>query len=398
MTAEPGFNRAGIAVMITLGVLFAAAFVLLSIYGPALKPGRDGGAHGLSTAATGYAGIVALGNAAGLSARVGRDGRATQTAGLLVVTPEMNTLPADLDALLRERNGAPTLIVLPKWLTVPKRLHPGWVEAVGPLPAGGQAAVLREKLPGLTIGENVVKAGSRLGDAENQAVVLTAPAATRSVSAPRGLDPVITDAAGHMVVGWNAKNNLYVLAEPDLLNNRALVDPAAARGAVQMLAALGGNRPGGLVFDVTLNGFAIGQSLLRTAFEPPFLALTLALLIAGGLAFWNGLLRFGTPLPAPRAIPFGKLALVDNAAGLIRMVGREADVAPRYAAMVAEAAATRLHAPAGLDAAATAAWLDDRGTGFAGLADAAAAATGRDDTLAAAQALHRWQETIHERR
>jgi hypothetical protein len=148
------------------------------------------------------------------------------------------------------------------------------------------------------------------------------------------------------------------------------------------------------VFDVTLNGFALEQSLLRTAFEPPFLALTLALVVAGALAFWHGLMRFGAPRPAPRAIAFGKVALVDNVASLIRMAGREADVAPRYAQLVGEAVAARLHAPSGLNQRALTAWLEARHPGYAGLAHDAAAADGRDETLAAAQALYRWQETM----
>ena len=403
MTAapEPGFNRAGVGVLVALGVVFAAAFVLLSAFGSDFKSGRDGGAHALSPAATGYAGIVSLAKAAGLSGKtaglsdmVARDDRSAQRAGLLVLTPGPDAAADDVQKLLRLRRGAPVLLVLPKWLTMKQALHPGWVESTGELPPVVSAALGRGLLPTLVVTENAVSRGAVLHDNDGRGIAIPAPAGARTLANADGLDPVLIDSAGHMVMGWNAKNNLYVLADPDILSNKGMRDLAAARGAVQLLAAIGGDRSGGLVFDVTLNGFGAGRSLLRTAFEPPFVALTLALLIAGGLAFGYGLMRFGVPQSAPRAIAFGKLALVDNVASLIRMAKREAGVAPRYAALVAETVAARLRAPAGLDEAALAAWLEARVPGYAALAEAAAAARGRDESLAAAQALFHWQETI----
>lgn len=391
---EPTFNRAGLGLLIALGLLFGAAFLLLSAYGPALKPGRDGGAHALSPAATGFSGISTLTMAAGLAGRAGRDEQTAAAAGLLVLTPAPDSAPGDVEALVNSRNGAPVLIVLPKWQTVPMRTHPGWVEKVGEIPPEVAAAPLRDVLPKLRVQTGAVRPNTPLRDRDGQGIVLKAPAATRTLDGTAKLDPVLADDAGQMVLGWTAKTNVYVLADPDLLNNRGLRDAAQARAAVRLLAALGGDRPGGVVFDVTLNGFGLGQSLLRTAFEPPFLALTLAMLIAGALAFWYGLMRFGAARAAPRAIAFGKVALVDNVAGMIRMAGREADVAPRYAQLVGEAVAARLHAPAGLDQRALAAWIEARRPGYAGLAHDAAAADGRDETLAAAQALYRWQEAV----
>lgn len=391
-SAETSFNRRGLGLLIAVGLLFGVAFVLLSAFGPDLDTGRDGEAHALSTAGTGYAALVDLAKAGGLAARPGRDDTSVRSAGLLVLTPTINTAPDEITRLVRERKGAPTLVILPKWLTRRLPYPQGWVESAGTVPPEGAAMLLLPLLPKLTLADDAMPGGARVWDGDAPGLVLTAPNNPRTITA--AVDPVLSDAAGRVLLGWSARHNLYVLAEPDLLNNSGLAKLPAAKAAVQLLAVHGGRRPGGVVLDVTLNGLGIGQSLLRTALEPPFLALTLALVIAGLLAAWHGLMRFGTPQPAPRAIPFGKLALVDNAAGLIRMAGREADMAPRYAAVTAEAAATRLRAPVGLDAAGQAAWLAARGTGFAHLAYDAAAASTPEDALTAAKALYRWQETL----
>src|SRR6185436_15439404 len=63
--------------------------------------------------------------------------------------------------------------------------------------------------------------------------------------------------------------------------------------------------------------------LLRLVLEPPFLAMTLALLVAALLAGFHGAIRFGQPRREERTIALGKAALVENSAGLIRLARRE---------------------------------------------------------------------------
>lgn len=388
MTTAPdtGFNRLGLTILIGFGLVFAAVFVLLSAFGPGMKPGRDGRAHALSVSATGFAGIVRLADAAGLSVRVGRDENAARSAALLVLTPDPGTSPADIEKRVRSRAGTPTLVILPKWNTVPTPLHPGWVESVGTNNPAMSAKLLEKLLPGLAIADNLVPAGARLDHDGGTVIARPAPPGTRSLRPDSGLDAILVDTSGHMVIGWSARHNLYVLAEPDLFANAGIRDLAAARVAAAILADMRADRPGAIVFDVTLNGLGVGRSLLRTAFEPPFLALTLALLVAAMLAAWHGMIGFGTPQPAPRAIAFGKRALVENVASLIRMAGREPAAARRYAALMRSAAATRLHAP-GED-------LGPHTDEYAALAHAAEIADNRAAALAAAQALYCWQETI----
>ena len=108
-----------------------------------------------------------------------------------------------------------------------------------------------------------------------------APAELRVVAGD-GLTPVVADAQGRIVLG-RLGSRLYVLADPDLLANHALADPAAARVAADIVASVA-PADGAIVFDVTLNGFATSYSLGQLVFHPPFLGLTLCLVIAALIA------------------------------------------------------------------------------------------------------------------
>jgi len=151
----------------------------------------------------------------------------------------------------------------------------------------------------------------------------------------------------------------YLVADPDLLANHALDDIERARTAIALVDALSPTR-GPVAFDLTVNGFgrASSPTLLRLAFEPPFIAMTLALLVAGLLAGLHGANRFGPVARELRAFAFGKAALVENSEGLVRLARREARLGRAYADVVRQEAARALHAPAGLEGEALDAWID----------------------------------------
>jgi hypothetical protein len=111
------------------------------------------------------------------------------------------------------------------------------------------------------------------------------------------------------------------------------------------------------------------------------------------LAGLQAIARFGAPRRPERAIAFGKAALIDNAASLVRQARREAALGGRYAEMIRDRAVTAFAVPAKLRDLAINDYLDklDGRGRFSVLASAAAEARGRDELLAAAQALHQWQ-------
>ena len=123
------------------------------------------------------------------------------------------------------------------------------------------------------------------------------------------LDPGRTD--GQAVFG------VMLVAEPDLLNNWGLADETRAMLALDLVRIARQGTEDPVRFDLTLNGLGAARNLLTLAFEPPFLAATLTLLIALAIALWRGFARFGPALrPAPAIAP-GKSQLIANGAQVI---------------------------------------------------------------------------------
>jgi hypothetical protein len=220
----------------------------------------------------------------------------------------------------------------------------------------------------------------------------TAPRALQTASGD-GFKPVVADRAGHGVLLQYGDKPLYVLADPDLLSNRGMADERQAAAALAMLDFLNSTGAKSISFDVTLNGFGHSPSPLRLAFDPPFLAATLAIAAALLLAALQAVTRFGPARRPERALAFGKAALIDNTAALVRKARREASLGARYADMIRERAMTIFGVPARLQGKAVDDYLDrlDGHGRFSKLAEAAAEAHRRDELLAAARALHDWQ-------
>jgi hypothetical protein len=385
------FRPATVLLLVAVGILAFAAMLILGAYAPDLRSGRNGGAHALSNAATGYSGLIKLAAATGRNPLVVRNEGQLDTEDLVVLTPENGAVA--LTKVLDVRRTRPTLVVLPKWLTVADPSHPGWVRALGLRPSFDPERVLapanklrieRHRSGGIPLRAVPVEAPPALS--------FVAPGALQTMS---GADwtPIVADAAGRMVVARHGDEPLYVLSDPDLLSNRAMGDRRRAGAALALLDFLNSTGAKSVVFDVTLNGFGRTRSPLRLIFDPPFLAVTLAIAAALLLAGLQALVRFGPARRPERAIAFGKAALIDNAAALVRKARREAALGGRYAEMIRDKAVTVFGVPAKLRDQAVTDYLDklEGRPRFSALADAAAEARGREALLAAAQALHQWQ-------
>jgi hypothetical protein len=212
------------------------------------------------------------------------------------------------------------------------------------------------------------------------------------VMSGKGLVPLITDGHGGVVLGRLA-DKFWVLSDPDLLSNRGMVEADQAKAALAMLDYMNPEGAGEIDFDVTLNGLGHAPSPLKMMFQPPFLPMTLAIVAALILAGWQAFGQFGAPRRRARAIAFGKAALIDNAAALVRRARREKTLGGRYADVVRERAAIVFGVPARLRDGAIYAYRDrlGRSAKFTDLAEAARSARDRHEVLEAAQALHKWQ-------
>ena len=100
---DHGFNPLVMAAMVLVGVIAFIALWALVALGPQLSSGNDGGGHALSKAAPGYAAIVDLLERAGADVELRRRvGTGSYDKTLLILTPALNSKPADIEELGEE--------------------------------------------------------------------------------------------------------------------------------------------------------------------------------------------------------------------------------------------------------------------------------------------------------
>ena len=154
----------------------------------------------------------------------------------------------------------------------------------------------------------------------------------------------IVDGAGHILAlkvignqGTDYYDNAHwttIVVEPDLMNNFGLADRNRAAAAIELVrdAAYGDDTL--ITFDMTMHGYGNSTNLLTLAFQPPFLAATLCLILAILVVGWRAFLRFGPAAASAPDIAFGKSRLVSNGAGLIVRARRLGLLGSPYIALI----------------------------------------------------------------
>jgi hypothetical protein len=380
--------------VIGVGTLAFIAMLVLGAYAPDLRSGHNGGSHALSNAATGFSGIVRLAEETGRNPVIVRSEPDFDTEDLAVITPE--DAATNLNKILDARGSRVTLVVLPKWLTAPDQSHPGWVRVTQLIypqsPEGVLAPLVKLKISRTKAHGEPLRNLDRAMPAD---VRFLAPAVVQSMAGP-DLKPLITTPDGKIVLAKFGDLPLYVLSDPDLLNNHGMGNQQQASSALAMLDFLNSTGAKSILFDVTANGLGRSRSPLKLAFDAPFLGVTLTIFVAMLLAAWQALVRFGPVRRRERAIAFGKAALVDNSAALIRKAGRESHLGSRYVDVIRNRAVALFRLPPTLDPKE----LDDRlealnpRRSFVTAASAAERARTREELLGAAQSLNQWLEEV----
>jgi hypothetical protein len=423
------FKPATIALMILVGVVGFFGAMVLGAYAPDVDGNGPPGGHAASNSAIGFSGLVQLAGATGRNPQLVRDERAWTTEDLVVATPEAAAVR--LDKIIAARGTTkPTLYVLPKWAALEDKQHKGWVRIVDLLPAFQPEGVFApglefdikrhlDRKPPLSVVDSAVPATVRfVTPAKLQVIERPAKAANQSSQPPPvvvtvappnadqdsdsasfdytfdDIHPLITDGSGGVVLGQI--DNLYILADPDLLDNAGMKRPENAAAALALLDWMNSTGANSVNFDVVLNGLARTKSVLRLAFDPPILAMTLTLAVMVVLLGIRAAGRFGAPRPRARAIAFGKTALVDNGAMLVRKAGKARRLGGRYAAVIREQAVQAFGVSARLTPPEVDHYLDGLGGAapFTELAAAAEGANNDSEMLAAARALFAWKREV----
>ena len=417
------FSRRTVLALILFGALTFGALLWFIGQGDT-GPGPDNGAaHAQGHGLAGYAGLVAMLQGQGYEVSLSRSPGRLDDESLLVLTPSEWTDPdAIAEIIERRRHSGSTLVILPKWFAMPvprtaKNAKKGWVQLLGAA-APGWTGKLREEQAMTVKLDKLAPGGSdwhglglagRLPD-RSRVLGLEGGPWSSLVRDSKGRDlvayaddhgcyPVLDAAAGLAAPDAECdgdKWNLTVAFEPDLFNNYGLADRDRALLAAKVieLAREGQNVP--VVFDLTLNGFGATKNLLTLAFEPPFLAATLCLMLALVVVGWRAFGRFGPPLAEARAIAFGKARLAANAGGFIRRSGRLHLLGPPYAGLIARRLANALGLRR-VDSAQIDTALARRSPGaptFSDLARRLETARGPSQTLRAAHALKSLERTL----
>lgn len=382
---QPSISGRRAALLVGICALAMLALVVLYAFAPELRGNQSDEANALSRSAVGFAGLKELLAASGIPATIDRGDNGDAKPSLTILTPAQDTDPNDLAAY---RTQGPVLVILPKWQTIPLREHPGWVQKGDAVPV----AVIDKQLAAAAPGIRLYRYPAR--PAKGAAIFAHAD----HVQVLRGRGRRVMNVAGYgtvVMAGPRSGGRLFILSEPDLLNNHALSDQRNANDALTLIRDLrAGNGP--VAFDVTLTGLGKEPSLLRAAFAPPFLGATICALITALLMGLHTAIRFGAALVPPRIFARGKKALADNSAQLVRMMGREGAMAPRYVlaarTLVLERLGARRFAPqqqqALLDS------LTRGGETYDQLAAQAATAKSGGDLLAVARKAFDWRRRI----
>ena len=398
--------------LVVVGVVSFAAFIVLSAFADDLRNPNENGEHAQSKSAVGFAGIVQLLQQEGRTVRMSR-GPISQGGDdneLAIMTP-----PLDGEVSWERIYDTPgdVLIVLPKWRVFPDLTNPQWVRL------DEIAAASRVERTLLQIDETakVVRfAGTKniplvIGDRPNESMQ-SGPIESLQVIEGDSILPIILDVEGRAVLGRvnfaeddDPGYNIFILAEPDLLNTQGIASLTTARVGMRVFEIVAPDGAG-VAFDMTLHGLERSRNFLRLMFVPPFLPAVLCLAFAAALMAVNAIAG-NVKTKQGREIALGKATLVENSALLVSLAGRDKRMGKRYVAMTRQLAATAAGAPHGSTEKQQTAMLDavalnmKSEASFSQMARDASDASTPSALLRAINRLYRWRQEIgreHRRR
>lgn len=311
------------------------------------------GASAFSRSAIGYAGIADVMHRLGarvVKSRKDSLGKLDPAGVLVLAEPSPGVATQQMSMLM---NAHTVLLILPKWTGAESPGHRGWIARAVQVPVSTARSATQYanidvvRVPHVTAwSHNEVGGAPRIVEGDVQLIKSSR------------LRPVVGSDSG-MLVGEmrNGRRRVWILADPDVMQNHGLADPDNAAFSVALIDALRGT-DGNVVFDEVVHGFEqTAGSPLRLLFEFPFVLATVQGAVAVGLLLWATMRRFGAPLSPPVELKSGKRSLIEATANLLDVARHRPIIIQRYVHAIVQDVARQLHAPAGLSDAELLAWL-----------------------------------------
>lgn len=348
------FSKTTLAIVIGVAAVSIVATVVLTLVGDDLSEKPSAGVDGYSVSAIGHKGLVQLLEKLDVPVVTSRSSSAEKAKnGLLVIAEPTVTDDASRDKLEALITGSPrTLIVLPKWYGTTERGRE-WIEDADFISTDEIEPILK------VLHVDDAKLVRLKNPATWTAIPGTALPKIREpqLVASKDVSAYYEDMDGNVLVGSveHQGHEVWVLADPDVMNNYGLRQPENARFSVNLIDKL--RDDGVVVIDETLHGYAQQPSLLRTLFEFPLVLATMQVLICSLLVVWAAMVRFGPTKVAPPPIAPGKDFLIRNTAALLHYGGHHAHALRRYLHLTVSAVRTAVHAPS-LPPTAMTQWLE----------------------------------------
>ncbi len=397
------FSQRAVVLMVGVGLLCFAAAALVAIYASPRTENTYGG-NAYSYSAIGHKAWTEVLQDLGVPVLLSRNdsaAKAYEGNGLLVLAqPESNATALESVESLHAADRV--LVVLPKWNAVPEPNNRRWVKEMGLRSTAAVEAVLH-------VVDKEAEILRSEGSAELRGVawdILPELEGAQLITSEE-ISPIVYNDEGVLLGEYDLwGTRVWVLSDPDVINNSGIDEGDNAAFAVAMIDAL---LPAGgtAVFDETIHGFAVSPDLWKALLDFPLNLALLQSLLAAAVLVWAAAGRFGAPLPPRPRLGAGKQVLIDNTASLFRYGGNLVDILARYREACLRDLARHMHIPRDLDRKALTRRLnqvgDARGTSrrFAEVdsevtAAVAGPAASAPQILRAAARLYAWkQEMIH---
>jgi hypothetical protein len=340
--AEPAITRRSATWISLIAVVSFVTALLLMAFGGDLSESAIAGPSYFSSSALGHRALGQFLEESGLTVRVRRSRRVLRGSpddAVFLLEPGTGGAAGQgdyLKELTALRSSVPLVLVLPKWKGEPLETRDGlWVERVSLLDEGVVGSVLEKLAPESEVRATFTRTNSHsprgypceTAWGETLEAELIAP---QFLEPSPDLEPIVSTPEGVLAGRLRSISSwaLYVIADPDLLNNHGLVRRDNAAIVLRLLEKSLAARA--VTFDEVIHGLGRETHFLAETLRFPLNLIVLHGLLLFSLILWAAGSSFGKPLPVPPRLMAGRRGLIENTAQLLGCRGHVRESAARY--------------------------------------------------------------------